>query len=37
MRGLIGLLFLVGVVLLSWQWFLVAVVAVLIVKAAPVA
>jgi hypothetical protein len=37
MRGLLGFLFLVGLVLAYWQWVLAAVIVVLVVKAAPVA
>jgi hypothetical protein len=37
MKGLIGLLFLVGLVVVYWRWILAAVIVVLIVRAAPIA
>lgn len=37
MKGLFGILLLVGIVLVYWQWVLAIIVVVLIVKAAPVA
>jgi hypothetical protein len=37
MKGLLGLLLLIGFVVAYWQWVLAAVVVVLIIKAAPVA